>query len=220
MHNIICFPHYTAGGLLCDILSNTYSKLGTHGGVDSIQHSLGKIGDADTIFDNYDPAELLSKLAKIKVNKDAWIGTHCWPALLDVSQFNQIIAITTTTCRSKLYRWIRAYYHYYEKSEPWLAVSELERIDKERETAKNYIKPFLPTVGPNVINIEFAEIVDEAPQFNNLIAKYNTPAHMARWKEVNSFLYDSDLWNSAPAMRFYEAESEVNLDQRYIYTKI
>jgi len=218
LYNIICFPHYTAGGLLCDILSSTYSEIGTHGGINSVQHALGKIGDADTIFDNYDPAELLSILAKTKVAKDCWIGTHCWPGPLDISQFNQIIAITTTTHRSKLYRWIRAYYHYYKKSEPWLSVSGLERIDKERETAKNYIKPFLPTVGPNVINIEFAEIVDEALQFNNLVAKYSTSAHMTRWKEVNSFLYDSNLWNSVPAKRFYEAELEINSDQRYIYT--
>jgi hypothetical protein len=199
-------------------LSDTYSRAGTNGGVDSIHHSLGKIGDADTIFDNYDPAELLSTLAKTKVDKDAWIGTHCWPALFDMSQFNQIIAITTTTYRSKLYRWIRAYYHYYEKSDPWVAVSGLERIDKERETAKNYIKPFLPVSGENIVNIEFAEIVDETPQFNNLIAKYNASTHMPRWKQVNSFLYDGELWNSTPAKRFYEAESEVNLNQPYIYT--
>jgi len=203
---------------LCDILSKTYSNLGKNGGINSIHHAMGKISDADTVFDNYDPKELLSELAKITIDKNCWIGSHCWPGLLDISQFNQIIAITTTTHRSKLYRWIRAYYHYYEKSEPWLAVSGLERIDKERETAKNYIKPFLPVVGPNVINIEFAEIVDNSTQFNNLIANYTASKHMERWKEVNSFLYNSELWNSTPVNRFYEAEVEVNLNQQYIYT--
>ena len=124
---------------------------------------------------------------------------------------------TTTTYRSKLYRWIRAYYHYYEKSEPWLAVSGMYRVDKERETAKNYIKPFLPVAGPNVINIEFAEIVEESLQFKNLVAQHSVTEHMERWKKINSFLYNTDIWNSTPVKRYYEAELEVNLTQYYIY---
>jgi hypothetical protein len=217
VHNIICFPHYTAGGLLCDILSDTYSTVGENGGINSIRHELGKIGDSDTVFDKYDPAELLSALDKIKIIDGSWIGTHCWPGLLDVSRFNQIVNITTTTYRSKLYRWIRAYYHYYEKSEPWQHVSGMDRLDKERETAKNYIKPFLPVMGPNIINIEFAEIVEESQQFHSLLANNNSITHMERWKQINDFLYDKEIWNSAPLKRYYEAELEVNLNQYYIY---
>ena len=218
MSNIICFPHYTAGGLLCDILSNTYSKVGVTGGIGSITHSIGKIGDADTVFDNYDPAEFLVKLAQISPNEPGWIGTHCWPGLLDISQLNKIIVITTTTHRSKLYRWIRAYHHYYTQSAPWQALSGTERLDKERETAKNYIKPFLPVAGSNVLNIEFAEIVDESQQFSNLVAGYDVSASIDRWKKINNFLYGSGIWNSPPVKRFYEAESEINLNQQYIYT--
>jgi hypothetical protein len=216
--NIVCFPHYAAGGLLCDILSNVYSELGDHGGIGSNNHEFGKIGDSAEIFDNYDPETLLATVNQQANDKHAWIGTHCWPGLLDPAQLNQIIVVTTATQRSKLYRWIRAYYHYYEKSEPWQTVSGMDRLDKERETAKNYIKPFLPVAGKNVINIEFAEIVDETPQFCNLIANYSASAHMERWKKLNTFLYHSDLWNSAPVKRFYEAELEVNLNQHYIYT--
>ena len=218
MSNIICFPHYTAGGLLCDILSSTYSKIGVTGGVASLTHFLGKIGDADTVFDEYDPVELLLKLKETEPDENQWVGTHCWPGLLDISQLNQIIVITTTTHRSKLYRWIRAYYHYYEKSEPWQVLSGIERLDKERETAKNYVKPFLPVAGSNVINIEFAEIVDGGQQFNNLTAGHDISIHMSRWKTVNNFLYDSEIWNSTPVKRFYEAEVEINLNQPYIYT--
>jgi hypothetical protein len=218
MTNIICFPHYTAGGLLCDILSNTYSNLGDNGGINSIQHSLGKIGDADTVFDNYDPVDFLSKLSKLKVDKNSWVGTHCWPGLLDVAQFDRVIIITTATCRSKLYRWIRAYHHYYLKSLPWLEVFDMDRIDKERETAKNYLKSFLPVNGPNVINIEFAEIVDESQQFNNLIAGHDISASLSRWKKINNFLYDDKIWQSPAVKRYYEAELEVNLNQYYVYT--
>ena len=113
--------------------------------------------------------------------------------------------------------WPNNIYHYYLKSTPWQAVSGMERVDKERETAKNYIKPFLPVAGPNIINIEFAEIVDEGTQFKNLVAKHNISAHMARWKQVNSFLYNDNIWNSSPVKCFYQAEYEVNLNQYYIY---
>lgn len=217
MTNIIFFPHYTAGGLLCDILSDTYSKILPNGGIGSINHSLGKIGDSDTIFDNFNPAELESKLKQLETN-NGWFGTHCWPGLLDISQLNQAIVITTTTYRSKLYRWIRAYYHYYEKSEPWQVLSGMDRLDKERETAKNYIKPFMPVSGSNVTNIEFAEIVENSQQFVDLVKGHDMSASMERWKIVNNFLYDPELWISPPAKRFYEAELEVNLVHPYIYT--
>ena len=80
-----------------------------------------------------------------------------------------ILIITTTTSRSKIYRWTRANYHYYEKSVPWQSTHGMDRIDKERETAKNYLKPFLPVFGANTVNIEFSEIVEQTPQFLNLV---------------------------------------------------
>jgi hypothetical protein len=221
MINLICFPHYTAGGLLCDILSGTFSPIAPNGGINSLAHQVGKIGDSDTVLDNYNSQEFLSKLAELNVTGDSCIGTHCWPGALNISQLNQLvtrtIVITTTTYRSKLYRWIRAYYHYYEKSDPWLSVLGSERIDKERETAKNYIKPFLPVHGEHIINIEFAEIVENSQQFQNLIEDYNIGNHIVRWREINYFLYEKEIWNSAAVRRFYEAELETCLDQYYIY---
>jgi hypothetical protein len=53
--NLICFPHYTCGGLLCDILNGTFSEITSDGGVNSIGHGLGKIGDSDTVMIDYDP---------------------------------------------------------------------------------------------------------------------------------------------------------------------
>jgi len=170
------------------------------------------------VFDNYDPVDFLSKISRLRVDKNSWVGTHCWPGLLDVDQFDRVIIITTTTCRSKLYRWIRAYHHYYLKSLPWLEVFDMDRIDKERETAKNYLKPFLPVDGPNVINIEFAEIVDKSQQFINLTAGHKISASLTRWRKINNFLYDDKIWHSTAVKRYYEAELEVNLNQYYVYT--
>jgi hypothetical protein len=215
--NLICFPHYTCGGLLCDILNETFSEIASNGGIGSIKHALGKIGDSDTVFIDYDTNLLMDTLKKINVAPTDWVGTHCWPEKLDLTMFNQVIIVTTTTSRSKMYRWIRAYYHYYFHSLPWLEATGQARIDKERETAKNYIKPFLPFVGKNVINIEFSEIVETSPEFLKLTQGLDITRHMDRWKSVNYFLYDTDIWNSTAFRRFHEAELETQLKKYYIY---
>jgi hypothetical protein len=216
--NLICFPHYTCGGLLTDIFEQQFSKVWTNGGIVSSNHGIGKIGDSETIFDKYDPAEFWAAVAKVEnISDNAWISTHCWPGILDTSEFNQVLIITTTTYRSKLYRWMRAYHHYYEKSDPWLKVLGQERIDKEKETAKNYLIPFLPVSGKNIINIEFAEIVENNPEFLKLTQGLEINKHMDRWKSLNYFLYDTDIWNSTAFRRLYEAELETQLSKFYIY---
>lgn len=216
--NLICFPHYTCGGLLTDIFEQTFSEVAPNGGINSINHSFGKIGDSDTVFNKYDPAEFWSAITKIEdIADNTWISTHCWPGILDTSRLNQVLVITTTTYRSKLYRWMRAYYHYYEKSNPWLEVSGQARIDKERETAKNYLIPFLPVNDKNIINIEFAEIVENNPEFLKLTKGLEIDKHMDRWKSLNYFLYDTNIWNSTAFCRFYEAEVETQLSKFYIY---
>jgi hypothetical protein len=191
--------------------------VGTNGGINSIVHGLGKIGDADTVFTDFDSSEFQKTISALNIPADQWIGTHCWPGQFDTSVFNQIILITTTTFRSKIYRWMRAYYHYYEKSTPWLTAADMLRIDKERETAKNYLIPFEPVRQSNIINIEFAEIVETSSEFKNLLAGKEIDNHMARWKSINEFLYATDIWTSNPVTRYYEAESETLLQKYYVY---
>ena len=215
--NLICFPHYTCGGLLCDILNKTFSDVAINGGIASIGHSLGKIGDADSVLVDYNPNLLIDKLKKLNLDDSEWIGTHCWPDKLDLNLFNQVIIVTTTTSRSKLYRWARAYYHYYFNSAPWVEVSGQARIDKERETAKNYLIPYMPINGKNIINIEFSEIVETSIEFLKLTQGVEVKKHMDRWKSINSFLYNGNIWNSDPFLRFYEAEFEFNLNKYYVY---
>ena len=182
--NLICFPTYTCGGVLCDIFKQTFSSVGKNGGIGSVNHSL-----------NHSTEDFLSKISELQETVDAnsWVGTHCWPGILDTSMLTQVLVITTTTYRSKLYRWIRAYYHYYAKSNPWLEVTGLARIDKERETAKNYLTPFLPVVGKNIINIEFSEIVEISAEFLKLTQGLEINKHMDRWRSINYFLYDNNI---------------------------
>jgi hypothetical protein len=128
----------------------------------------------------------------------------------------EVINITTATHRSKLYRWTRAWYHYYLASEPWKNLQGITEIDKQRETAKNYLQAFEPIHRKNFVNLEFAEVVECNPIFQSLMSK-PVGIHMERWKQINHFLYEHDLDRSLPAQRFYEAEYEVSLGHRYVY---
>jgi hypothetical protein len=215
--NLVCFPHYTCGGLLCDILNNTFSTVGSNGGINSIMHGVGKIGDTNTVFVEFDACEFERTVTALNLSDNQWIGTHCWPANINTSIFNHVIVVTTTTYRSKIYRWLRAYHHYYTKSTAWLELSGMARIDKERETAKNYLIPFMPVMQPNVTNIEFAEIVETSAEFAALVVGSDVGKHMERWKSINTFLYDTNIWFSDPASRYYESELETTLQKHYAY---
>jgi hypothetical protein len=211
---IVSFPHYTCGGLLCDILNGTYSPVGNNGGISSIAHQLGKIGDSDAVYNRFDKQKLLEILKNVDPN--VWIGTHCWLGDIDIGSDTQVINVTTMTYRSRLYRWTRAWYHYYLDSRLWQNLAGLEEIDKQRETAKNYLSAFEPVYKKNFINIEFADIVERCPAFESLTTN-PIDHHMIRWKQINHFLYNNDVWVSAPAQRFHEAEHEVQTKQLYIY---
>jgi hypothetical protein len=213
--NLICFPHYAAGGLLCDILSDTFSNLGPYGRIDSLSHHVGKIGDTSTVLTEYNVTEFMAKISNMPDN--VWVGTHCWPGPLDCSQFGQIINVTTTTHRSKCYRWLRVYYHYFKDSWDTMQFSDDQKLDKCRETAKNYLIAFEPVFASNVVNIEFADIVENTMEFRRIMPKHNLEKHLQRWCQINSFLYDKNLWNSDPIKIFYQAETEVCLQRHYVY---
>jgi hypothetical protein len=216
MPNLICFPHYTCGGLLCDIMTGSFSPLAANGGIASIQHSIGKIGDTDTVMLDYDPEEFMQKISSKNLPSGNWVGTHCWPGNLPLDQFNNILIVTTTTFKSKIYRWARAYYHHFLPE--WKNMSDIELIDKSRETAKNYLVPFEPVLNKsNVLNVEFADIVETTQEFYHAIDYRESTNHMTRWKEVNYFLYAEDFWKSKAVEQFYQAELETNLGRYYRY---
>jgi hypothetical protein len=215
MPNLICFPHYTCGGVLCDILTNTFSPTIVNGGINSIQHRIGKIGDANTVLTEYDPQQFMNQVTAMTLSENSWIGTHCWPGFLPLEQFNQVIVVTTTTFKSKIYRWARAYYHYFAPQ--WTELTGMDQIDKIRETAKNYLVPFMPVFEPNVLNVEFADVVETTEEFRYAIDHQDCTIHMQRWKEINHFLYADDFWTNSVVDQFYQAEVEENLKRYYRY---
>ena len=223
MYNVICFPHYTCGGLLADILNNTWSVVASNGGLESIHHNVGKVGDSNSIFETFTQTEFDSIITSAEQHNlpiGAWLGTHCWPGKISTNKFNTVINVTTCTSRSKIYRWVRTYYHYYVPGNVHI-IDNLDRIDKFREGAKQYLSPFTPVVSDQIINIEFCEIVEKTANFCRIMEQYTSvlslDKHIARWEQLNSFLYDADLWNSYPVARFHEAEYESLLNTDYIY---
>lgn len=213
---LVCFPHYTAGGLLCDILTHSVSGIADNGGIKNTEHGYLKIGDSDSVQQSLDLEQFNKKFEELKDTNKVF-GTHCWAEYLPCEKFNTVINITTQTNKSKVYRWSRAFYHYFKKSIPWQITDPMHLIDKQRETAKNYVIPQINSTKANVINIEFEDIVDSTHWFNSIFKDYSFAKTMQNWKNNNQFLYDNDFWNSEPVIRFREAEYEVSTGQRYYY---
>lgn len=211
---LVSFPHYTCGGLLCDMLNHTFSSVGSNGGIQSIEHAIGKIGDSPDVMEEFDSETFLKHMQKHATQQ--WIGTHCWLGKIDLRQVEQVINVTTETYRSRMYRWIRAYHLYYVKSDPWQGLIGIDGIDKQRETAKNYLRAFRCIHDPAVINLEFADVVETNASMFKVVGQ-DVSHHLKRWQQINAFLYSQDLWSSPAARRFHEAEHEVALQQRYIY---
>ena len=214
MNNLICFSHYTAGGLLCDIFNDTFSNI-ANGGINNKAHSIGKIGDSETIFTEFNLADFTRALDDNPVPDGMWIGTHCHPQTLPVEIFGRVVNITTATYKSKLYRWARAYHQYFALQ--WLGITGMGKIDKMRETAKNYIPSFAPVFADNVENLEFADLVEQTQEFYKVIDNIDATKHIARWRELNNFLYAPTLWTSDVADAFYQAECELALNRFYRY---
>lgn len=223
MYNLICFPHYTCGGLLTDILNNSQSSFNQFGGLSSFEHNIGKIGDSDSIFTDFSQEDFDAIITKAKnhnIPPGKWLSTHCHPKNVSVKNFSKILLVTTTTYKSKIYRWARAYHHYYKKSVKVDQFDQLQEIDKHRETAKNYLTEFDVLTKKNINCIEFSEIVEEKQCLINLVNSFGikySKKHLEKWKSENNFLYSNDFWGSFPVVRYYEAEYEVRMNKSYIY---
>jgi len=212
--NLICFPHYTCGGLLCDIMTDKFSPIAPNGGIDSIEHGVGKIGDSNSILTDYNVDDFMYAINDMPL--DSWIGTHCLPGKLLSNEFDRIIVVTTTSYRSKIYRWMRAYHHYFLPQ--WGELTGMARTDKIRETAKNYVLPFLPVLDqPNVENIEFFDVVENTAEFAYVTRGRDITKHIARWATINNFLYSTDAWNESEVKEFACAEHEHYLERYYRY---
>ena len=210
---LICFSNNTGGGLLCDLLNNRTSDLIRYS-VAATEHNVFKVGDTPSIQNSINKIkwnDLVKNYYK-DIYKDIWFGTHTHPSCIpDLSIFNKVIAITTETRDSKIYRWLRYYHGWFKTVCPdWIESDGLDKIDKIRCLAKNVLDPFEPH--PNCINIEFADIVSGKYINEN---KLNID-YFNIWKERNPWLYteNNESW---AVKRFNEAEYEIVNKTPYRY---
>ena len=193
---------------MCDLLNNVNSLTGAK--TESREHSMFKIDDTPTVQWDIDINEWNNNFTKYQYS-NTWYGTHAHPtAIPNLQQIGNIIAITTMTRSSKLYRWLR-YYNVWFKNEhaDWRENDKLETIDKVRELAKNVFEEFTPVGG--CINIEFEDIVN-----GNYVKEQNLNLeYFSAWKQNNPWLDETDSW---AIKRFDEAEFEIlnNVPYKYI----
>lgn len=213
MGNLVYAPHYTCGGLICDMLNQTWSPVTSGGGIGSDLHQQGKkLGDSSQIFTEFNETELIQILNRYPDSD--WIGAHCYPTPGVISSANNLILVTTATTKSRIYRFARAYYHYFLPQ--WQEITGLELIDKTRETAKEYTVASTPLIHNKIYNLEFSDVVECTPEFQRFAGSLAWQKHISRWQQINHFLFD-DFWSSPPVLRYYEAEYEVNLQRYYAY---
>jgi hypothetical protein len=198
-------------------MEDVMSEFADNGGIANPAHNAGKIGDSLDVFTDYNVDEFLSRVDPW-LESNRWIGTHCWPGPLPLERFETVINITTTTYTSKIYRWYRAYVLYHQPL--WVHLVGPDLVDKIVTVAKSYVIPALPVSAPNVFNLEFADLVHQTEEFDQVLDRGRVPRngaaqHMQRWMQQNEFLYNTDIWNSVAAQSFFHAEFEINLGRGY-----
>lgn len=198
---LVCFSNNTAGGLVCDLLNNNFDKMLGFRTINK-EHSALKVGDTNPIQRKLD-VELWNQKIKYWRNSNCWLGTHAHPSIIpDLSIFDEVIAITTLTRKSKFYRWLRCYHGWFLSANPhWKETDSLTEIDKIRNLAKNVFEDFEPH--SQCKNIEFEDIVEgRFVKYHNLNQDY-----FNNWQKNNPWLYNNlETW---AVKRFNEAEYEI-----------
>lgn len=221
--NLVCYPHYAAGGLICNIL-NQPPDSGSHIGsvVSSLEHFLF-IGDNHDVYDEFDLMEFENKrqeaLKTAPPNKP-WLGTHCHPYRINLTNFNQSISITTESFQSRLYRWLRVYNLYFKPQ--WENYFLLDRNDLMRETAKSYLKPFYKcnrlAGKEQLIEIELQDIVECTPTFKRICQQLTKNPNFGKvdlWLSKNDFL--KDYQHRPEYASFMQADYELSTGISYSY---
>jgi len=188
--NLVCFPNFTAGGLVCDLLNNTVNQFEGITLQNNLAHHLLKSGDNGKVFRTFDSAfwdkeiELFKKekhpYSEEAIGRDLsnfYVGTHCHPSCIPdnyFSQFNKVISITTERTESKLFRYIRMCY------------GLKQQYNLPEHNARLVVESF--EQDSRCSNIEFNDIVN-----GKFVTDYNLNLiHFEQWKNLNNFLYSID----------------------------
>jgi hypothetical protein len=217
--NLITFPHFTAGTMMVIYLTSVQYKFNTTSG--EFNCSLAKkLGVDNESFSTKVQSAQIYKESVLQNSRFGWSCTHSSLAGQDISMFDTVLNISTTTFKSRFYRWARCFHQYYMRSAPWQEQTQETIRDKMRETAKNYLLAYPLHTAPNAINLEFSDIVEETAEFKYMMHELGANLNLnliEQWKKYNSFLYNSEIWKSLEFDVYCEAEYEHNLEKHFRY---
>jgi hypothetical protein len=189
--NLVCFPNFTAGGLLCDLYNKTQTLI-QHGTVRNKEHSVLKISNFDNpnkfVWDDVVYVLWEKRCKQLSANiVGKYYGTHL-PAqgIRNKSDFTHIINITTNSHNSKFYRWLR-YYYLEIDNRFWLDTES--KINSKKVQMDNYKNFVLQTSSYDDIdceNVEFSDIVNGSYIQKKLLDE----SYFQDWKKQNNFLFE------------------------------
>lgn len=198
--NLVCFPSFCAGAIVCDLLNCEKSNESTRGGIDNFNSSKLKISNNRNNSPGWKKFFFEKNLKSLNLNDNNWIGTHNWPTEVDTTVFDKVLIITTENKMSRIYRLMRAFFLY--KGFKKLHNSTNENIDENlaKLDLSRFKFNFDKYHSNNTINIEFEEIVEWSENFSNFVKQnsinYSQEHFDERkeyWKNSNKFLYDNSL---------------------------
>jgi len=177
--NLVCFPNYCAGGLLCDLLNNKTTSL-VDSTLPSVEHNTFKQNNfgfrVQRVFDIKLWNKKVNMYREQPIYNDTYFGTHIHPNYIpDLKVFNKVMVITDLTNLSKWYRFLRIF-HLHLKNTDEHAVKDLLIQLKDTFVDHNDCK-----------NIEYCDIVNGEFVIEN---KLNVE-HFNNWSKANSWLYDN-----------------------------
>ena len=208
---IVCVGSYCAGALICDLLNGEASPFETSVIQNRFNHTL-KVGPDDKFLHLVLPTHLAEweKLTTRLVGAEWTEGKafgHHQPIFLipNLDIFEEVYNITTTTMKSRWYRFLRHY---------WIEINGQKMMQEySMDNIKgmiNIIKhdpSWLPVEGPNITNIEFEDVVS---------GKWceetgGDMKHMATWRRKNKFILD-DFEQDPALVELWETQEQYYMD--------
>lgn len=206
---LVSFPGYTCGGIICDILNLESSQVGTGNNIVSPTHNRAKIFTENwhtgTGFDVNEFYEKINNFRSVKryaeKNERTWIGTHCSPTEFNTDIFENILNITTENRLSKIYRHTRVFYTTLSGQFPdYIFKRNSLKPHRINQTPADFNQPFVKVFKPNIINLEFQDVVEFTDTFQQTILQiigkefeHHMHKRMAVWREINPFLFDDRI---------------------------
>lgn len=200
--NLICFPTYCAGAILCDLLNYEKSNE-SKGGIDNLNSSKLKVpfNKNNTIL--WYNIFFEKKIKNLDLNQNIWLGTHCWPSEVDTTRFEKVLLVYTNSKMSRVYRLMRAYFLFDNLHKKYnFDNDKLKDIDEKLQKLNltEFKFDYASVDDSNIVTLDFEDIVQWTNDFHDFTKQnslnYSLDHFIERknyWKTTNYFLYEQSI---------------------------